>query len=104
MDVAIAKNCQDVDELETLNKTVTAYLEFAELQARNRRPMHMADWIAKLDDFLRLSERAISRFREERRLARARRPALGAPWAAGSAATPSLFGGGFLRGWRFGQW
>src|ERR1700678_2337537 len=36
-----------------------AYLEFAELQARNRKPMHMADWIAKPDDFLRLSEREI---------------------------------------------
>ena len=34
-------------------------LDFAELQARNRRPMYMADWIAKLDDFLRLSERDI---------------------------------------------
>jgi hypothetical protein len=59
MDVCIAKNYLDAEELETLNRTVTAYLEFAELQARNRRPMHMADWIAKLDDFLRLSERKI---------------------------------------------
>ncbi len=58
-DVAIAKNYLDADELETLNRTVTAYLEFAELQARNRRPMHMDDWITKLDDFLRLSDRAI---------------------------------------------
>ena len=38
---------------------VSAYLDFAELQARSRRPMHMADWITKLDDFLRLSERDI---------------------------------------------
>jgi hypothetical protein len=58
-DVGIAKNYLDAEELETLNRTVTAYLEFAELQARNRRTMHMADWIAKLDDFLRLSEREI---------------------------------------------
>jgi hypothetical protein len=58
-DVGIAKNYLDADELETLNRTVNAYLEFAELQARNRRPMHMAEWIAKLDDFLRLSERPI---------------------------------------------
>lgn len=35
------------------------YLDFAELQAINRRPMYMQDWIAKLDDFLRLSERDI---------------------------------------------
>jgi hypothetical protein len=59
MDVGIAKNYLDAEELETLNRTVTAYLEFAELQARNRRPMHMSEWIAKLDEFLRLSERKI---------------------------------------------
>jgi len=58
-DVAVAKNYLDAEELEALNRIVTAYLEFAELQAMNRRPMYMADWIAKLDDFLRLSERKI---------------------------------------------
>jgi hypothetical protein len=58
-DVGIAKNYLDADELETLNRTVNAYLEFAELQARHRRPMHMAEWIAKLDDFLRLSEQPV---------------------------------------------
>ena len=57
--MAIAKNYLAADELEALNRIVTAYLEFAELQALNRKPMHMADWIAKLDDFLRLSEREI---------------------------------------------
>lgn len=35
------------------------YLDFAELQATNRRVMYMKDWIAKLDDFLRVSEREI---------------------------------------------
>lgn len=58
-DVAIAKNYLAVEELETLNRIVTAYLEFAELQALNRKPMYMTDWIAKLDDFLRLSDREI---------------------------------------------
>lgn len=58
-DVIIAKNYLNADELETLNRIVTAYLEFAELQALNRKPMSMADWIAKLDDFLRLSDRNI---------------------------------------------
>ena len=58
-DVGIAKNYLDADELGTLNRIVNAYLEFAELQAHNRRPMHMADWIAKLDEFLRLSEREL---------------------------------------------
>jgi hypothetical protein len=58
-DVAVAKNYLQADELEALNRIVTAYLEFAELQARSRRPMYMRDWVAKLDDFLRLSEREI---------------------------------------------
>jgi hypothetical protein len=58
-DVAIAKNYLNLEEIETLNRIVNAYLEFAELQAQNRRPMHMADWISKLDDFLRLSDREI---------------------------------------------
>lgn len=58
-DVGVAKNYLQADEIEALNRIVTAYLEFAELQAMNRRPMHMADWIAKLDDFLKLSEREI---------------------------------------------
>jgi hypothetical protein len=38
---------------------VNAYLEFAELQALDRKPMYMADWIRKLDDFLRLSDREV---------------------------------------------
>lgn len=58
-DVGVAKNYLQGEELEALNRIVTAYLEFAELQARNRKPMYMQDWLAKLDDFLRLSERDI---------------------------------------------
>lgn len=58
-DVAIAKNYLGAVELEALNRIVNAYLEFAELQALTRKPMYMADWIAKLDDFLRLSERQV---------------------------------------------
>ena len=46
-------------ELDTLNRIVTAYLEFAELQALSRKPMYMQDWIAKLDDFLKLSGREL---------------------------------------------
>ena len=59
IDVAVAKNYLAADELDALNRIVTAYLEFAELQALGRRPMHMADWIARLDDFLRLGDREI---------------------------------------------
>ena len=58
-DVSIAKNYLNGEELDALNRIVTAYLEFAELQALNKRPMHMSDWIAKLDDFLKLSDRDI---------------------------------------------
>ena len=58
-DVAIAKNYLTEDELKALNLIVSAYLDFAELQATSRRPMHMTDWIAKLDDFLKLSERDV---------------------------------------------
>ena len=58
-EAAIAKNYLTTEELEVLNRIVTAYLEFAELQALNRKPMTMRDWIAKLDDFLRMGERDI---------------------------------------------
>jgi hypothetical protein len=58
-DVSIAKNYLNAKELETLNRMVSAYLEFAELQALNRTPMYMKDWAAKLDDFLKLSDRDI---------------------------------------------
>ena len=58
-DVSIAKNYLSADEIDALNRIVTAYLEFAELQAMNRQAMHMADWISKLDDFLKLSDRSI---------------------------------------------
>ena len=58
-DAIVAKNYLSHDELEVLNRIVNAYLEFAELQAIDRKPMYMADWIRKLDDFLRLSDRDI---------------------------------------------
>ncbi|MGA3267315.1 MAG: virulence RhuM family protein [Verrucomicrobiota bacterium] len=54
-DVSIAKNYLTPPELEALNRIVNAYLEFAELQALRRQVMTMRDWIAKLDDFLKLS-------------------------------------------------
>ncbi|WP_029888861.1 virulence RhuM family protein [Polycyclovorans algicola] len=58
-DASVAKNYLNATELDALNKIVNAYLEFAEVQALNRRPMAMADWITKLDDFLRLGERDV---------------------------------------------
>lgn len=58
-DVSVAKNYLTENELRALNRIVNAYLEFAELQALNRRPMTMRDWITKLDEFLRLSGREL---------------------------------------------
>ncbi|MCE9544040.1 MAG: virulence RhuM family protein [Planctomycetia bacterium] len=58
-DITIAKNYLTKEEIDALNLMVSAYLDFAELQARSHRPMHMTDWIGKLDDFIRLSERDI---------------------------------------------
>ena len=58
-DVGVAKNYLTEDELHALNRIVNAYLEFAELQALNRRPMAMHDWITKLDEFLTISGRTL---------------------------------------------
>jgi hypothetical protein len=57
--VAIAKNYLTEEELKKLSLIVTQYLDFAELQALERRPMTMRDWIAKLDAFLRAGDREI---------------------------------------------
>ena len=53
-DAKIAKNYLNEEELGILNRFVSMYLEFAELQALNKKPMYMKDWSVKLDDFLRL--------------------------------------------------
>lgn len=58
-DISIAKNYLSEDELNQLNLIVSMYLDFAELQATNGRPMKMQDWINKLDDFLRISEKEL---------------------------------------------
>jgi len=55
-EVVTGKNYLNEQELDTLNRLVNSYLEFAELQARNGKLMKMADWARKLDDFLRLSD------------------------------------------------
>jgi len=58
-DVVIAKNYLSEKELLSLNNLVEQYLIFAEGQAMRRTPMHMVDWIKKLDAFLTLNERDI---------------------------------------------
>ena len=56
-DAAIAKNYLTADELQVLNRIVSLYIEFAELQALERKPMTMRDWTLKLDQFLKVSGR-----------------------------------------------
>ncbi len=51
-----AKNYLYEDELGTLNRLVSAYLDLAELQAMRKKPMYMKDWIARLDDYLRMTD------------------------------------------------
>jgi hypothetical protein len=58
-DVGIAKNYLNAEELETLNRIVTAYIEVAELQAQAQQAMTMRDWAAELDNFLRLTRKDI---------------------------------------------
>jgi hypothetical protein len=58
-DVVIAKNYLNEEELRGLNNLVEQYLIFAEGQAMRRIPMHMKDWIAKLNGFLHLNDRNI---------------------------------------------
>ena len=55
-DIMVAKNYLNEDELDTLNHLVSAYLDLAELQALRRKPMYMRDWIARLDDYLRMTD------------------------------------------------
>jgi hypothetical protein len=58
-DVAVAKNYLTEDELQVLNRIVNLYIEYAELQALERKPMTMRDWITKLDEFLKISGRQL---------------------------------------------
>ena len=55
----IAKNYLNEDEMDTLNRIVSMYLDYAELQAKNKIPMKMNDWIEKLDAFLKFNEKDI---------------------------------------------
>lgn len=59
LDVSIAKNYLNEEELNILNRIVSLYLDYAELQANNRKIMYMNDWIKKLDSFLQFNEKEI---------------------------------------------
>ena len=58
-DTSIAKNYLNAEELEKLNRIVSAYIEVAELQASARQPMTMRDWATELDNFLRMTRKDI---------------------------------------------
>lgn len=55
-DIVVAKNYLEEKELKDLNRIVTMYLDFAELQAERQNPMKMSDWISKLDGFLQFND------------------------------------------------
>ena len=58
-DVTVAKNYMTHEEISTLNLIVNMYLDYAELQAKQRHPMHMADWEEKLNQFLQFNGREV---------------------------------------------
>lgn len=58
-DVSIAKNYLDEMELESLNRIVSMYLDYAEMQANNGKVMFMKDWAARLDAFLQFNEQDV---------------------------------------------
>ena len=58
-DISIAKNYLNEEEIKELNKIVTMYLDYAELQASNRKIMYMKDWVTRLDAFLQFNEQQV---------------------------------------------
>lgn len=58
-DVEVAKNYLTEQELDALNKIVTAYLDIAEVHALNKEPMYMKDWLETIDDYLKMTRRDI---------------------------------------------
>lgn len=58
-DVTVAKNYLTENEMKSLNRIVTMYLDYAEDQAERNQPMYMKDWVDKLNAFLTFNERDI---------------------------------------------
>ena len=58
-DSEVAKNYLNDNELEALNKIVSAYLDIAEVRALNHEPMYMKDWLETIDDYLKMTRREI---------------------------------------------
>lgn len=55
-DIGTAKNYMQEKEIRELERIVTMYLDFAELQAERQIPMKMTDWVSRLDAFLQFNE------------------------------------------------
>jgi len=58
-DVTVAKNYLNETEVKNLNRIITMYLDYAEMQAEQKRPVYMNEWKEKLDAFLRFNEQEI---------------------------------------------
>ncbi|NEW92119.1 virulence RhuM family protein [Rhodopseudomonas sp. BR0M22] len=58
-DVTISKNYLDAEEIESLNRLTTMFLDFAEDRASRRQETRMADWIVQTDRFLAFNERDV---------------------------------------------
>jgi len=58
-DVVVAKNYLEEKEIGELNRIVVMYLDYAEDQAKRRKPLYMRDWREKLDAFLRFNDREV---------------------------------------------
>ena len=59
LDVTVAKNYLNQDEVSNLNRIVTMYLDYAEDQAKQHIPMYMKNWEEKLNAFLQFTSRTI---------------------------------------------
>lgn len=58
-DVTVAKNYLNETEIGNLNRIITMYLDYAEMQAQKKQPVYMRDWKGRLDAFLRFNEQEI---------------------------------------------
>ncbi len=60
-DVTVSKNYLNAEEIESLNRLTTMFLDFADERARRRRETRMADWLMQTDRFLTFNERDVLR-------------------------------------------
>ncbi|MCX7875067.1 MAG: virulence RhuM family protein [Melioribacteraceae bacterium] len=58
-EITVAKNYLNAEELAVLNRLVSAYLDIAEINAMQRKPMYMKDWIEVLDGFIKMSRQEV---------------------------------------------